>query len=90
MYSKYTLFYESPKNWEYLRACANSDTSTSKSYTAISKGTNPQLYVAHLLRDDCLPASRRGVDKFLKEVLRSWFYRVTPRVQETTVGDAGG
>ena len=24
MYSKYTLFYESPKNWEYLRACANS------------------------------------------------------------------
>ena len=24
MYSKYTLFYESPKNWEYLRACTNS------------------------------------------------------------------
>ena len=24
MYGKYTLFYESPKNWGYLRACANS------------------------------------------------------------------
>ena len=24
MYSKHTLFYESPKNWGYLRACANS------------------------------------------------------------------
>ena len=24
MYGKYTLFYESPKNWGYLRACVNS------------------------------------------------------------------
>jgi len=24
MYGKYMLFYESPKNWGYLRACANS------------------------------------------------------------------
>ena len=24
MHGKYTLFYESPKNWGYLRACANS------------------------------------------------------------------
>ena len=24
MYSKYTLFHESPKNWGYLRACTNS------------------------------------------------------------------
>ena len=24
MYGKYTLFYESPKNWGYLHACANS------------------------------------------------------------------
>ena len=24
MYGKYTLFYESPKNWGYLRPCANS------------------------------------------------------------------
>ena len=24
MYGKYTLFYESPKTWGYLRACANS------------------------------------------------------------------
>ena len=24
MYGKYTLFYESPKNWGYLRTCGNS------------------------------------------------------------------
>ena len=29
MYGKYTLFYESPKNWGYLRPCANSVYQTS-------------------------------------------------------------
>ena len=29
MYGKYTLFYESPKNWGYLHPCANSVYQTS-------------------------------------------------------------
>ena len=35
MYVKYTLFYESPKNWGYLRACANSV------YQAFPRGEGP-------------------------------------------------